>query len=93
MQHTRFHQAIQHKMLCVYVKRRNRDPQLISLTEDTASNKLKELSLAGKHLSQHHAAVSAKATQDLPDVIMEKTEQKNNEYGAQSSGRAVASDQ
>lgn len=28
---------------------------------------------------------SAKTTQGLPDEIMEKTEQKNNEYRAQSS--------
>lgn len=79
IQHTRFNQAIQHKMLCVYRKRRNRDPQLISLTEDTVSSKQKELSLAGEHLSQCCVAVSAKTTQDLPDVIMGKAGQKNNE--------------
>lgn len=82
--HTHFNQPVQHRMLFVYINRRHRDPQLISLPEDTVSNKWKESSLVGTHLSQHCATASAKTTQDFPDLIMEKTEQVNNEYGGQT---------
>lgn len=82
--HTDFNQPVQHRMLGVYINTRHRDPQIISLPEDTVLNKWKESSLVGTHLSQHCVTASAKTTQDLPDLIKEKTEQINNEYGAQT---------